>query len=708
MGRSPHGRQQGAFFCYTQDAGNVKKYQFVNREISWLSFNERVLQEADDDRLPLIERLRFLGIYSNNLDEFFRVRVATIRRLADLQKSGPEILENNPEKVLSKINKINLKLQERFDRIHQDIIRQLEGENIFLVNEDQLSDPQKAFLQKYFRDYVRPAIFPVMIKNLKRSSFIRDRAIYLAIHLMKADKSIKDDFALVKVPVSVLGRFVILPGHGEKRYVILLDDVIRFCLAEIFPIFDYDVFRAYTIKITRDAELDIDNDVSRSYIERLAESLKQRKKGRPVRFVYDQEMPGVLLDTLCQRMKISGKDNMVPGARYHNFKDFMEFPNLGEPHLEFPPMPPLPHPALEGSRSILGVIRQRDVMLHFPYQSFQYLIDLLREASIDPRVKSIKMTIYRAAKNSKVINALISAARNGKKVTVFLELQARFDEQANIFWAEKMHEEGVHIIQGIPGIKVHSKLMLIKRKEGPDLVAYANIGTGNFNEQTARIYADDSLLTSNQQITQEVDKVFNLIEKTVVTPVNFRHLIVSPYRTRRFFTRMIQNEIQQARLGKPASLLLKMNSLVDQEIIRKLYQASQAGVKCRLIIRGICVLVPGVPGLSENIQVISIVDRFLEHSRVFVFHNAGKPRVFISSADFMTRNLDHRIEVGCPVLDPGIQDELLDMLEIQWADNVKARFIGKKGENHYRTATDEEPVRSQVATYEYFRQRLSS
>ena len=685
----------------------MKKYQFINREISWLAFNERVLQEAADERLPLIERLRFLGIFSNNLDEFFRVRVATVRRLADIQRSEPEMLEDNPERVLRKINKINLKQQERFDGIHRDLIREMEAENIYLVNEKQLSDQQKEFLRHYFRDYVRPAIFPVMVRNLKRSSFIRDKAIYLAIHLMRSDKSIKDDYALVKVPTSVLGRFVILPGQGDKRFVIMLDDVIRFSLSEIFPIFDYDVFRAYTIKITRDAELDIDNDVSKSYIERLEDSLKQRKKGRPVRFVYDQEMSGDILEILCQRLKISGKDNMVPGARYHNFKDFMAFPNLGGPHLEYPPMPALPHPDLEGKRSILEVIRKKDVMLHFPYHRFQYLIDLLREASIDPDVKSVKMTIYRAAKNSKVINALINAARNGKKVTVFLELQARFDEQANIFWAEKMHDEGVNIIQGIPGIKVHSKLMLIKRKEGSNIVNYANIGTGNFNEETARIYADDSLLTSNQQITQEVDRVFGLFEKAMVSPSSFRHLIVSPYRTRRFFTRMIQHEIRLAGQGKPASLMLKMNSLVDPEIIRKLYQASQAGVRCRLIIRGICVLVPGLPGISENIEAISIVDRFLEHSRVFVFNNGGKPRVFISSADFMTRNLDHRIEVGCPVLDPDLKQDLLSMLEIQWRDNVKARVIDQNGENLYRSTGETEPVRSQVAIYDYFRERTS-
>ena len=680
-----------------------KEYPIINREISWLSFNERVLQEAADEDVPITERFRFLGIYSNNLDEFFRVRVGTIRRLIELKRDDPEALSYDPKNVLEKINEINQQQQKQFDHIHQILLKEFEREHIFLVNEEQLTITQQVFIRDFFREHVRPNIFPVMIQSLKRSSFIRDRAIYLAIHLIKRGDKANEDFALIKVPTSVVSRFVVLPGEAEKKFIIMLDDVIRFNLAEVFSIFDFDEYKAYTIKLTRDAELDIDNDVSKSFIERLSESLKQRKKGKPVRFVFDQQMPNRMFKTLTHQLKVSGKDNIIAGSRYHNFKDFMAFPNLGGTHLEYESMPPLRHPELEGSRSILDVLRDKDVMLHFPYQSFHYIIDLLREASMDPQVKSIKMTIYRAARNSKVINALINAARNGKQVTVFLELQARFDEQANIFWAEKMQEEGVRIIQGISGMKVHSKLILIKRREEKRLVSYVNIGTGNFNEETARLYADDSLLTSHPKITQEVEMVFGLIEKNLVSLINFKHLVVSPYRTRRFFLRMIDNEIRNARLGIQAEILLKMNSLVDEEIVNKLYKASQAGVKCRLIIRGICVLVPGMPGISENIEAISIVDRFLEHSRVFVFHNGGNERFFISSADLMARNLDHRIEVGCPILDNDIKAELRKMMDIQWRDNVKARILEKKRKNNYRQVTTEPSMRSQLATYEYFK-----
>lgn len=684
-----------------------RKYEAINREISWLSFNERVLQEAADERIPLVERFRFLGIYSNNLDEFFRVRVATMRRLGKLKQHDPAIIDFDPEEILDQINDINLALQKRFDEIHHRLLQQLEEEDIHLVDETELSPEQQQYVVAYFREHIRPAIFPVMIQNLKRVTFIRDRSIYLAVHMARSNGKGGEDYALIKVPVSAFSRFLVLPGNTDKKYVILLDDVIRFNLADIFSIFDYDHFRAYTIKVTRDAELDIDNDVSKSFIERLAESLKQRKKGQPVRFVYDQQMPRHVLKCICHHLKISGKDNIVSGARYHNFKDFMAFPNLGGPHLEYDPMPPLPHRDLAGSKSILDVIREKDVMLHFPYQSFHYIIDLLREASIDPRVRSIKMTIYRAAKNSKVINALINAARNGKNVTVFLELQARFDEQANIFWSEKMQEEGVKIIHGIAGLKVHSKLMLIRRREGKQTISYANIGTGNFNEETARIYADDSLLTSNPGITSEVENVFGLFEKTYSPQMAFRHLVVSPFRTRRFFIRMIDNEIRHAKAGKRAEMLLKMNSLVDEEVVRKLYKASQAGVICRLIIRGICVLIPGVRGMSENIEAISIVDRYLEHSRVFIFHNGGEERFFVSSADFMARNLDHRIEVATPILDKDIQEELRTMMDIQWRDNTKARLLEKKHRNHYRPFDEGNPVRSQTAIYDFLKSKVN-
>jgi len=679
----------------------------INRELSWLSFNERVLQEAADGRVPLIERLRFLGIYSNNLDEFYRVRVATLRRLRDYNEENPGELSYDPGKILKKISAIEQQQQEQFRAIYGNLLTDLEKNNIFIVNEKQLSPEQGEFVARFFRENVRPNLFPIMIKNFKRSSFLRDRAIYLVVHLQHSEKKVKDDSALIRVPAASVSRFVILPKINESNYIILLDDVIRYNLGEIFSIFDYDRFDAYTIKLTRDAEIDIDNDVSKSFMERMSESLKQRKQGRPVRFIYDESMPGGLLKSLTERLKISEKDDMNPGGRYHNFKDFMELPNVGPDTLEYSPAPPLPHTHLEGCKSMLAAMRQKDIMLHFPYQSFRYIIDLLREASIDPKVRSIKMTIYRVAKNSNVINALINAARNGKSVTVFLELQARFDEKANIIWSEKMQEEGVKIIHGVPGLKVHSKLILIRRKEGDKNVLYVNVGTGNFNEQTARLYGDDSLLTCNQHITEEVNKVFSLFEKTWYAPVNFRHLIVSPFRTRKFVVQQIDREIKNAKAGKPASILMKLNSLVDEAIVKKLYQASRAGVKCRLIVRGICVLVPGKPGLSENIEVISIVDRYLEHSRIFIFHNEGDEKYFISSADLMTRNLDHRIEVGCPILDPEIQMELRDMLELQWKDNVKARVIEAKQRNSYRVpGQGQEPLRSQQAIYSYFKQKV--
>ncbi|MBW6496799.1 MAG: polyphosphate kinase 1 [Bacteroidales bacterium] len=686
----------------------MKKVQNINREISWLSFNERVLQEAADERVPLIERLRFLGIYSNNLDEFYRVRVATLRRISDFSEDIPEDMPYDPAKILKKINDIEQKQQEKFSSIYQELLAELETHNIFLVNEKELTPEQGEFVTRFFEENVRPNLFPIMIKNFKRSSFLRDRAIYLAVHLQKIDKSLRDDSALIRVPAASISRFVLLPRANDRQFIILLDDVIRYNLASIFSIFNYDKFEAYSIKLTRDAELDIDNDVSKSFMERMTESLKQRRQGRPVRFIYDEAMPKSLMKMLAERLKISEKDNMHHGGRYHNFKDFMTFPNVEKAHLEYPPMPPLPHSSLAGAKSMLAAMQQKDIMLHFPYQSFHYIVDLLREASIDPRVRSIKMTLYRVAKNSKVINALINAARNGKKVTVFLELQARFDEKANIYWSEKMQEEGVEIIHGVPGLKVHSKLILIKRKEGKKTMLYANIGTGNFNEETAGIYGDDSLLTCNPHITEEVDKVFSLFEKTWYAPVNFRHLIVSPFRTRNFVVQQIEREIKNARAGQPAAIFLKLNSLVDEAIVKKLYAASKAGVKCRLIVRGICVLIPGKPGLSENIEVISIVDRFLEHSRVFVFHNDGDEKYYISSADMMTRNLDHRIEVGCPVLDPDIQQELRNMLELQWKDNVKARIVDGRQQNHYRVpAPGEIPVRSQEAIYQYFWQLLN-
>jgi polyphosphate kinase len=682
----------------------TEKKELLNREVSWLHFNGRVLQEAADERNPLIERLRFLGIFSNNRDEFFRVRVATLTRMLKVNKAQDGYYVN-PRKVLGEINEIVLSQEKEFMEIYRVILHELAAKNLFIVNEKELSEDQGAYVKKYFLDKIRVGLFPIMISSLKDISSLRDKSIYLAVTLRRKDKIEKEDYALIELPTKTFSRFLILPNEGEKKYVILLDDVIRYCLSDIFSIFGWDYFNAYTVKVTLDAEIDIDTDVSKSFLETMTESLKQRKRGNPVRFVYDNSIPTELLKTITKRLEIRKDDPMRGGGRYHNFKDFMNFPNLDHPELENIALPPLHHPDLPPNRSILSVIKTRDVMLHFPYQSFQTIIDLLREASIDPKVRSIKMTIYRAAKNSGVINALLNAARNGKYVTVFMELQARFDEEANIHWTERLQEEGVKVIQGIPGFKVHSKLMLIRRKENNKNVLYANVATGNFNEDTARVYADDSLLTANEKITNDVASAFHQMEANY-RPLKYKSIVVAPFMMRNHFMNMISTEIKNAKAKKEAWIIIKLNNMVDETIIRKLYKASQAGVKITLIIRGICVLLPGMPGLSENIQGISIVDRFLEHSRVLVFCNGGDNKYFITSADWMIRNFDNRIEVACPVLDPLIQQELMDMINIQLSDNMKSRIIGSGKINQYKVS-DEPEIRSQMAIYRYFQEKLS-
>ena len=675
--------------------------KFVNRELSWLEFNGRVLQEAADDTTPLIERIKFLGIFSNNLDEFFRVRVATLNRLLDYNKRNVDTLNINPRRTIKEINRIDAEQQKEFARIFRKIVRELANEGIHIINEKDLSAAHGAYIKRYFNENVRSQLFPIMLGNLKSSSLI-DKSIYLAIKLSKKSHPDNEQFAIIRVPSGPLSRFVILPPTGDQQYIILLDDVIRYCLGEVFSIFGYNSFEAYTFKFTRDAELDIDNDVSKSFLEIMTESLKQRKLGAPVRFIYDKNMPGKLLAMLKQKLDINESDTMTKSGRYHNFKDFMSFPEIGRTDLLYAPPVPLEHRRLPKNESILNALRERDIMLHYPYQSFGYIIDLLREASIDPQVRSIKMTLYRVARDSNVINALINAARNGKSVTVFMELQARFDEEANIYWAGKMQEEGVKLIQGIPGFKVHCKLLIIRRKEGDKNVYYANIGTGNFNEQTARVYADDSLLTSNPQITAEVNSVFHLFESKY-NPPKFNSLVVAPFHMRNFFLRLINNEINQAKAGKEAWCILKLNNLVDDKIIKKLYQAGQVGVKVRVICRGTCTMIPGIKGFSENIEVISIVDKFLEHSRVLIFNNGGDEKYYISSADWMVRNLDNRIEVACPVMDKGIQQELKTMLLIQLKDNTKARIVNHEEPNFYKDREKLPHIRSQVEIYSFLK-----
>lgn len=693
---------------YLNKKPGARTVQIINREISWLSFNERVLQEAEDPTVPLLERVRFLGIFSNNLDEFFRVRVATVKRMVALKKGLRENLVEDPKKILSEIQRIVLQQQQEFQTVYEDILDELEQTGIHLINEHELSEDQGAFVKSYFHTKVWPTLVPLMVHDIKKFPYLKDKSIYLAIKLSKSKNPDDVGYSLIEVPTRSLSRFLVIPSISENKYVIILDDVIRYCLHEVYAILNYDQVEAYTIKITRDAELEMDTDVSKSFLEKMKKSLKQRKRGEPVRFVYDKDMPKDLLKFLMDRMKLDKGDNLIPGGRHHNFKDFMGFPNLGRKDLEYERITQLQHKDLEPYESILDVVQKKDVLLHYPYQSFSYFIDLLREAAIDPRVRSIKITIYRLANDSKVVNTLINAAKNGKKVVVVLELQARFDEEANIKWSNVLQDEGVTVLFGMQGLKVHSKVCLISRKNGSGGTQhFASVGTGNYNESTSRIYSDFALFTSDKRITSEIVKVFHLLEGRSHKPYYYRHLVPSPMQLRNRLVRLINAEIRNAKSGKEAYIHLKMNSLVDPDLINKLYQASKAGVRIRLNIRGICSLIPGKKGLSENIEAISIIDKFLEHTRVFVFSNGGDEVMYISSADWMGRNLDRRIEITCPIYDDEVRQEIRDFLEIQWKDNVKARTLNRSQDNEiHQLPKDAEEVRSQFALYDYYQQKL--
>jgi len=677
---------------------------FIDREVSWLYFNERVLQEAMDQNNPLIERLKFLGIFSNNRDEFFRVRVASVRRMMDVEKSKDHYPGFNPKSLLKKILGIVEEQEKKFTQTFYELRQELIRANIIFVDEKSLDEKHGEFIQNFFNNEVRRFLFPIMLSKLKNPDNLRDGYIYLAVVMKDSSEEHPEDYSLIMLPTNHIPRFVQLPSKGNKHYLIMLDDILRYSMGEIFNTFGYDIFEAFTIKFTRDAELDFDDDISKSFMELMSESIKKRKKGVPVRFVYDKEIPELLLQHLLQKLYIDKSDTLRGGGRYHNFKDFMSFPKIGPKELFYQPFTPVKHKLLPRNTSILNVIRQQDVILHYPYQSFQYMVDLLREAAIDPQVRAIKMTFYRAARDSNVINALINAARNGKYVTVFLEIQARFDEEANIYWAEKLSEEGVKIIKTLPGFKVHAKLMLIRRKESGENVYYANISTGNFNESTAKVYTDVSLLTARQEITREVNALFHIFEAPY-NPPQFKHLLVAPYYLRKSLIKLLNTEIRNAKKGKEAWVILKVNNLVDPKISRKLYEASKAGVRVDLICRGICVLKPQIKGLSENIHAISIVDKFLEHSRIFIFANGGDNKYYIGSADLMIRNFDHRFEVLCPLYDKKIRKEIRDIINIQLADNVKARSLMVNPVNTYRKSNSKKKVRSQFEIYKYLQKK---
>jgi polyphosphate kinase len=679
------------------------KAKLTNKEISWLSFNARVLQEAADPTVPLLERMKFLGIFSSNLDEFFRVRVATLRRLSHIGKKAKKVVGHDPKKVLKDIRDIAIAQNEQFDSVYKQLLKELAKERIFIIDDKQLTAEQGQFVTSYFRKEVRPQLMPIMVDDSSTFPALRDDSIYLAVCFAQDNGSSKNRYALIEVPRDGLQRFLILPSVRGDQYIVLMDDIIRHSIEEIFSLFRITSFEAYSIKLTRDAELDIDNDISESYIRKVSKSVKQRKEGDPVRFVYDAQISEPLLSFLTKKLRLSKEDALIPGARYHNFKDFMNFPRVGSSSLRHVPRAPTPHKDIDPSKSLLATIAKRDILLHFPYQSFDSVLALLREAAIDPGVRSIKVTLYRIARHSGVVSTLINAIRNGKDVTAVVELQARFDEEANILLANRLQEEGAHVIYGVPGLKVHGKLCLITRRQKRKEVLYACIGTGNFNEDTSPIYSDHCLLTADKRLTAEVKSVFDFMENKFRLS-DYKHLIVSPFNARKKYTKLIRNEIRNARKGKEAFIFLKLNHLADTEMIRLLYQASAAGVKVKLIVRGMFSLIPGIPKLSENIEAIGIVDRFLEHSRILAFCNDGSPKYFLTSGDWMTRNLDRRIEVTAPIYDGSIQEELRAFLDTQWNDNVKARILNKELDNQYRQTPSPEKIRAQVDFYELLKE----
>lgn len=685
------------------------KKHLIQRDISWLSFNARVLQEANDPSVPLKERIRFLGIFSNNTDEFFRVRVATLKRMveyADKRRKLNMHMEEDPQAIIDQIQTIVLQQQNEFNRIWDGILKELKREKIFLITEKQLNKEQKVFVRNFFDDQVRSNIIPLMIESLPQLPYLRDKSIYLGVVMRKKDSAYDQKYALIEIPSKDVGRFVLLPSKSGESRIILLEDVIRYNLPEIFTYFDYDYFDAHVFKVTKDAEIDIDNDVSTTFVEKIEKGLKNRRKGKPVRFVYDKEMDAGLLEYLIRRLSLNRKSNIIPGGRIHNFRHFMDFPDVfGTKNTR---RDPFTHPAIQGSMRVTDVVLKKDVMLHFPYHSFHTVIDLLREAAMDPDVKSIKITAYRLASNSKVINALINAARNGKEVVVMLELKARFDEEANLEWKKILEEEGVRVLLGIPKMKVHAKLCIIKKQKGTKTVQYGFVSTGNLNEKTAKVYGDHCLLTANRMIMADINRIFNYLENWKTAAIQLSHcktLLVCPNNMRHQLELMITKEIKAAKAGKPAAITLKVNSLSDAKFIDRLYSAAAAGVDIKLIVRGIFCAVIDHKKFKLPITAVSIVDEYLEHARVLMFHNGGTEKIFISSADWMVRNLDHRIEAAVPINDPDIRNELKEIIHIQLRDNVKARILDKELRNNYVPSAGKKRTRSQIETYHYLHRK---
>ncbi|GAC15681.1 polyphosphate kinase 1 [Aliiglaciecola lipolytica] len=678
---------------------------YYPKELSWLSFNERVLQEAADKHNPIVERIRFLGIFSSNMDEFYRVRVAEVKRQIYIHlEEGNEQAAVNTKLLMEKIQQKVITLTESFEKVYDDVLIGLKRYNIHIVDKNQLTPYQQEWLINYFKNKILRHIAPILLhKKVNLVDRLNDFGTYLYVAIHKKDRATK--YATIELPTEAMSRFIQIPPEKsrKKKHIILIDDVIQLCLNIIFKGFvEFDEMEAYSFKVTRDSEYSINDEIDESFVEKMSESMKQRLIAEPVRVIYDADMPLEMLKNLKKRLKISSFDSLIAGGAYRNFKDFIGFPNVGRSYLENPALPAINSRHFTDFDTAFDAIAHKDILLYYPYHRFLHFTEFVRQAAFDPSVKHIRLNIYRVATKSRIVSSLIDAVDNGKTVTVVVELRARFDEEANIEWSKTMTDAGIRVVLGSPSFKIHSKLCVVSREEKGELVHYSHFGTGNFNEKTAKIYTDFSLFTRNQELAQEAIWVFDLIQLPYRRN-KFQHLQVSPLNARTKIQILVRQEIQNANEGLPSGITLKVNNLVDQQLIDDLYRASQAGVKVKAIVRGMCSLIPNIPGISENITITSIVDRFLEHPRVMVFTNAGQPKVFISSADWMGRNMDNRIEVGCPIYDNDLKQQIIHILEIQLKDTIKARVIDAEQINKYVKRGNRKKLRSQVEIYHYLK-----
>ncbi len=676
-----------------------KEKPYLERDISWMYFNRRILQEATRSHVPLLERMAFLGIYSNNLDEFFRVRVASQSRIAECMDKSAAKEQEKAKKLLKQIGKLNARYVKDYEEAVSTVTQELKKENIYLVSNSEVTPDQLQFIQSFYKEKLNGFIVPIWFSAIKLLDYENDENIYLAVKVSKSGSKPSPDYAFLELPVNICGRFVQLPDHENKSYLMYLDDVIRCCLPLVFEGLGYDQFEAYAFKFTRDAEMEIDNDLRTGTLQKISKGVKSRKRGEPLRVIYDNNMPKDLLKRVLKKLDLDSLDTVIESGRYQNHKDLMKFPDCGHSNLKYPKWPPILKKELDGPESLLKKIQQKDRFIHVPYHSFDSFIRVLQEAAVSKQVTSIKITLYRLAKDSKVVKALIGAARNGKKVTVVIELLARFDEASNINWSKKMQDAGIKVIFGVEGLKVHSKITHIGMKTGPDI---ACISTGNFHEGNARMYTDCMLMTAYPKLVRDVNQVFEFIERPY-TPIKFKELLVSPNEMKNKFITLINNEIKNKKAGKPAYIKIKINHITDPIMVDKLYEASEAGVDIDLVVRGNCSLITNIPNLSTNIRIHGIIDRYLEHSRIFIFANGGEEKIFLGSADWMPRNLDHRIEVITPVYDPAIKGEMKRIVEYGLKDTLQGRVVDGLGDNLFWSEEGQEtPFRSQEALYNYY------